>query len=78
MVFILQCPRLGGEAIREIRSAYDQNITEVEDIEDLSETSTSSFLGDAKMVVDALDCLRNIHPLLNGVFPTCHLLHIDI
>lgn len=53
------------QTTQEIKSTYNQNTAEVQDIVDLSTKSTSGFLGEAKMVVDALDSLQHIHPLVD-------------
>ncbi|KAG1762414.1 hypothetical protein EDD22DRAFT_847097 [Suillus occidentalis] len=54
-----------GQTTQEIKSTYNQNTAEFQDIVDLSTKSTSGFLSETKMVVDALDSFRKIHPLLD-------------
>ncbi|KAG2340096.1 hypothetical protein BDR05DRAFT_562246 [Suillus weaverae] len=53
------------QTFQEIRSDYNQNTAETQAIVDLTKKSTSDFLGEAKMVVDALDSLQHIHPLVD-------------
>lgn len=78
---ILLCPRPDDvitQTTQEIGSAYNQNTAEIQAIVDFSKKSMSNFLGEAKMVIDALDSLQHIHPLVDGVFPTCHCFHLEI
>ncbi|KAG1849602.1 hypothetical protein C8R48DRAFT_778534 [Suillus tomentosus] len=53
------------QTTQEIGSAYSQNTAEIQGIVDYSKKSMSNFLGEAKMVIDALDSLQHIHPLVD-------------